>query len=299
MGIKARILLNVCQSVTSPMLVGFFRPVVLLPPVKIVGDEMYSVLKHELIHFQRRDLWGKALILAAAVLHWFNPAVYLMVRSAAAQCEISCDERTLQGADFYGRKQYGETIIGVARNGARLRTALSTNFYGGKKGMKDRIFAIMDTKRKKVGVAIFCMVLAGVITIGTAVVAVATGKVPAAASNRGVRITGDGIAIAKDAILGDNQTGLMSTDGGQTWMGEEEFHKLYLPSDLLSNIEWWTYDEYKAYIKEQKEILPGMIGATGGYYDEQDVLHEEVWTQKKVDEAIQRHEEILEPVDIK
>ncbi|NLB36095.1 MAG: hypothetical protein GX824_02145 [Clostridiales bacterium] len=29
----------------------------------------------ELIHFQRHDLWHKALIFAATVLHWFNPWV--------------------------------------------------------------------------------------------------------------------------------------------------------------------------------------------------------------------------------
>ena len=177
MGIKAQVGLSVCQSITSPMLVGFFRPAILLPPIKIAEDELSLILKHELIHFQRHDLWYKALILTATALHWFNPAVYLMAKATAVQCEISCDALVLQGADFQQRKQYGETIIGVVRNGAKLQTALSTNFYGGKKDMKTRISSIMDTKRKKAGVAVFCVVLIGIM-MGGATLAAAADKEP-------------------------------------------------------------------------------------------------------------------------
>ena len=171
--IKTQVKLSVCQSITSPMLVGFFRPAILLPPMKIAGDELSLILKHELIHFNRRDLWYKALILAATALHWFNLVVYLMAKATAIQCEISCDALVLRGADFQQRKQYGETIIGVVRNGAKLRTALSTNFYGGKKGMKNRISSIMDTKQKRAGVAILCIVLVGILTTGAKLAAAA------------------------------------------------------------------------------------------------------------------------------
>lgn len=171
MGIKAQVGLGVCQSISSPMLVGFFHPTILLPSVKIAGDELSLILKHELIHFQRHDLWYKALILAATTLHWFNPVVYLMAKAAAVQCEISCDALVLRDSDFQQRKQYGETIIGVVRNGAKLRTALSTNFYGGKKGMKNRISSIMDTKRKKAGVAVLCLALVGIIMTGATLAA--------------------------------------------------------------------------------------------------------------------------------
>lgn len=166
LGIKTKVGLSVCQSITSPMLVGFFRPSILLPPIKIADDELSLILKHELIHFQRHDLWYKAVILTATALHWFNPVVYIMAKATAIQCEISCDALVLRDADFQQRKQYGETIIGVVRNGSKLRTALSTNFLGGKKGMKNRISSIMDTKRKKTGVIILCIVLACIMITG-------------------------------------------------------------------------------------------------------------------------------------
>ncbi|MBP1988885.1 M56 family metallopeptidase [Paenibacillus eucommiae] len=168
LGIKKHIGISVCESVSSPMLVGLFRPVILLPPFKISIDELSLILKHELIHFKRHDLWYKAMILTATAFHWFNPVVYLMAKAAAEQCEISCDSLVLQNADFHQRIQYGESIIGVVRNGAKLQTAISTNFYGGKKGMKNRISSIMDLKRKKAGVLILCMALIGILLTGTA-----------------------------------------------------------------------------------------------------------------------------------
>jgi hypothetical protein len=53
----------------------------------------------------------------------------------------------------------------VAKYQSKLKTALSTNFYGGKKGMKNRISSIMDAGKKKVGAAIVCMAL--ITTVGT------------------------------------------------------------------------------------------------------------------------------------
>jgi len=164
LGIKSHLRLRMCQNITSPMLVGFFQSDILLPPIKITDDELSFILKHELIHFKRHDLWYKILILASTVLHWFNPVVYLMSKSAAVQCEISCDALALKDAGFHERKQYGETIIGIVRNGAKLQTALTTNFYGGKNNMETRIFSIMDNKQKKAGIVIFCFVLIGIIS---------------------------------------------------------------------------------------------------------------------------------------
>ncbi|WP_379143185.1 M56 family metallopeptidase [Paenibacillus sp. sgz500992] len=170
MNIKKNVELRECQIITSPMLVGFFRPVILLPSEQFSDDELSMILKHELVHLKRHDLWYKALILMATVLHWFNPIVYLMSRSVAAQCEISCDAIVIQGADLQRRKQYAEAIINVVKNGAKLQTAFSTNFYGGR-NMKSRILSIMDTKQKKTGIIILCMTMLGVLMTGAAMAA--------------------------------------------------------------------------------------------------------------------------------
>ena len=165
MGISKQISLYLCSSVGTPMMIGFVTPRILLPKADIAQDELHFILKHELFHYKRKDLWYKCLVLIATAIHWFNPVIYLMAKAINIQCELSCDAEIVGNADADTRQHYSETIIGIVRYQSKLKTALSTNFYGGKKGMKNRIFSIMDMSRKKTGIAIICGVL--LVTLGT------------------------------------------------------------------------------------------------------------------------------------
>lgn len=128
LGIQDRINIKSCACIKTPMVIGLFHSVVLLPKVNFPKDELPLILKHELVHYKRKDLWYKVLMMTASAIHWFNPVVHIMVRSVLTLCEISCDEEVLQGRDAKKRAQYGEAIIGVVRNGSTYHTALSTNF---------------------------------------------------------------------------------------------------------------------------------------------------------------------------
>jgi len=165
MGVSKHIGLDECSSIGTPMMVGFIKPRILLPKIDFTQDELRFILKHELVHYKRKDLYYKFLVLIATAIHWFNPIIYMMARAINTQCESSCDAETIKSENMDTRQQYSETIIGVVKYQSKLKTALSTNFYGGKKGMKKRIFSIMDTGRKKTGIAIFCAVM--IITLGT------------------------------------------------------------------------------------------------------------------------------------
>lgn len=189
--LKSHVELRLCQGISSPMLIGFFRPVILLPTTEISIDELPLILKHELIHYKRHDIWYKTMILGATVIHWFNPVVYIMARLTAAQCEISCDALVLRGADFQQRRQYCETIIGVIRKGVKLQTSISTNFYGGKKDMKNRIYSIMDAKRKKAGVLILSMTMVAIIITGATFVEAANKDQKKGHENKNVNIASE------------------------------------------------------------------------------------------------------------
>jgi beta-lactamase regulating signal transducer with metallopeptidase domain len=165
MGITKRIDLNICASAGSPMLIGLFKPRIFIPTAKMAHDELRHILKHELVHYKRKDILYKYLVLAATAANWFNPVVYLATKEIANLCEMSCDVEVVKNADADTRQFYCEAIIGVVRYQSKLKTALSTNYYGGKKGMKQRISSIMSTSNKNAGVVVACMAL--VITLGT------------------------------------------------------------------------------------------------------------------------------------
>lgn len=165
LGISKQIDLYQCLSVGTPMLIGFSKPKILLPNTYFAKDELRFILNHELVHYKRKDLLYRCLVLSAKAIHWFNPLVYLMARAIDALCEMSCDAEVVRSTDADTRKHYSEAIIGVVKYQSKMKTALSTNFYGGKKGMKKRIFSIMDTRNKKTGLVILCSVL--ILTLGT------------------------------------------------------------------------------------------------------------------------------------
>ncbi len=158
LGIKRNVALLVCKAVSSPMLAGIFRPVVVLPE-ELSPKELALVLRHELWHLRGRDLWVRALLLAAASVHFFNPVIYLLGRALSYYCEAACDAGVTRGAALDARLSYGETILTAARGRNGLRTALSTNFNGGKRVMKRRINAILDTGKKRLGALLICMTL--------------------------------------------------------------------------------------------------------------------------------------------
>jgi len=152
--ISKQINLYLCSSVGTPMMIGFANPRILLPKADIAQDELCFILKHELFHYKRKDLWYKCLVLIETAIHWFNPVVYLMAKAINVQCELSCDAEIVRRADADTRQHYSETIIGIVRYQSKLKTALSTNFYGGKKGMKkEYIPSWICAKRKQVSLS--------------------------------------------------------------------------------------------------------------------------------------------------
>lgn len=153
----------------SPMILGFLRPVLVLPEQSYREEDLFFILKHELVHVKRGDVFYKLLFVAANAVHWFNPLIYLMQKEAAVDMELSCDERVLQGADYAMRKAYTETLLFTLHKRGARRTVLSTQFYEGKQVMKRRFKNILSKNGKKNGIVLVACAVILSIGIGTLV----------------------------------------------------------------------------------------------------------------------------------
>ena len=71
-------------------------------------------------------------------------------------------------------------------------------------------------------------------------------------------------------------------------MAQADYQKQYPAND----IEWWTYEEYAAFIEQQKTALQIMADENATGYTSSN--GEFTWTQGMVDEAIERYEQDLE-----
>lgn len=164
LGIHRRIGLWKCEAATVPMLMGLFSPRVILPGVDD-GDSghLREVLRHELTHYRRGDLWYKLVLLLACALHWFNPAVHVLARCAELDMELACDQDVLSGADRAARRSYGHAVLSYAGAGRGTRAPVATCFQNGRRQVKQRILEIMDSGRKRRGVVPMVTVVAAIL----------------------------------------------------------------------------------------------------------------------------------------
>ncbi len=224
-----------CACISGPMLLRLDKPTILLPEKAEADDSSRSILLHELIHYQRRDLLLRLVMLFSTAIHWFNPAIYLLVKQVSLQCEISCDEKVVENKDIEGRHQYALSIIGVAQHQARGYTLLTTHFNGGKDTMKKRINSIYEPAKNKMGIVLLACVMVMTLLAGTSIAADTTEEPIKVTLPEGVVLTAnekvDSYVIKWEPIEGVKEYHIgayykaMHTDGNEYfavadgWMG--------------------------------------------------------------------------------
>ncbi len=157
---------KLCKAVTTPMVFGIVTPVLLLPCIDFTDAELTIVLRHELVHMRRRDIWYKLLVMTARAVHWFNPMVHIMASAADRDMEFACDAEVVRSQNVDYRRGYCETILRLVHNGRGRGTALSTCFFFSKKTVLERFKGILDEKIKRSGVVMFCVIAVSVAVSG-------------------------------------------------------------------------------------------------------------------------------------
>ncbi len=139
-------------SVTQPMLVGMFRPAILLPAGMMDASRstanLHSVLAHELAHIRRRDLWWGALSGLVRALFFFHPLVWLAHREALIARETACDALAL-GASGLKPSDYGRILLEIAagRPQSPARWSSTLGMAGSATSLKRRFIAMKSHQR--------------------------------------------------------------------------------------------------------------------------------------------------------
>ena len=60
----------VTDLIDAPVLIGVMSPRILLPHTSYTSEEIAFILRHELVHYRRRDMWYKLVLLLANAVHW-------------------------------------------------------------------------------------------------------------------------------------------------------------------------------------------------------------------------------------
>ena len=179
LGIKKPIELCVNPLVSSPLLIGFFHPCVVLPSADIPEKDFRYIVLHELTHYKRGDMFYKWLVQVTVCLHWFNPLVHLMSREITKACEFSCDEAVLAKMGSSNAQDYGKTLLDAMAAVGRYKENLgAVTLSENKELLKERLGAIMKFKKKSKAIQL----LTGMLTLCIVFSAAFIGIYPTAAA---------------------------------------------------------------------------------------------------------------------
>lgn len=174
-GVKAPIELCVNPLISSPLLIGFFHPCIVLPGADIPEKDFQYIVLHELTHYKRKDMFYKWLVQVTVCMHWFNPLVRLMSREITRACEFSCDEAVLEKMGSGSAQDYGKTLLDAMAAVGKYRENLgAVTLSENKRLLKERLGAIMKFRKPSKAVKALTAALTLCVILGASFVGVYT-----------------------------------------------------------------------------------------------------------------------------
>lgn len=148
LGMRKTVTLRSHPGAASPMVVGFLRPVVLLPSDSNTWslERRRQVLLHELAHVQRRDVLTQSIAGLACAVYWFNPLTWWGAIQMKRLREIACDDVVVTHTTQPGN--YAQTLLDVAKD-YRCRQRICTVAVARTANVESRIRAILDATRRR------------------------------------------------------------------------------------------------------------------------------------------------------
>lgn len=147
-GVSAQIRLRESALVSAPVVVGWLKPVVLVPGaafLRMSAAQLEAVIVHELIHIRRHDFLINLLQTAIETLLFFHPCVWWISAQIRREREFVCDDLVVK---FYGeRLTYARALVNLESSRKLLKQQnpqLTMAADGGK--LRQRIRRIIEPK---------------------------------------------------------------------------------------------------------------------------------------------------------
>lgn len=119
--IDSRVPIRTHVDVPAPMVIGLWRPLVLLPlgiEERLSKAELEMVLEHEFAHVRRRDVLASLYFFVCQALFFFHPSVWLAKREWQLDREAACDAEAMD-ATGASPGDYAAMLLKVATTAQR------------------------------------------------------------------------------------------------------------------------------------------------------------------------------------
>ncbi len=120
LGVSRRVGVAICDRIAAPILVGVFRPLILLPATALTGwdpQQLEMVLLHELAHVRRFDNLVNLVQRIVESLLFFHPLVWVVSSWVRREREHCCDELVV--ARTRQPRAYAEMLVDLSERATR------------------------------------------------------------------------------------------------------------------------------------------------------------------------------------
>jgi len=160
-GIKKQIQLLKSAIAKVPMVVGYFKPVILFPAAALTAlapEEIEAILLHELAHIRRKDYLINIFQRIAEIIFFFNPAVLWISSLIEEERENCCDDIAVKQTN--NKKQFIHALVSFQEYNV---SDYAATFSGRKNFLLDRIKRIVTNNNKTLNNMEKTFLLAGII----------------------------------------------------------------------------------------------------------------------------------------
>ena len=144
------------EFVSSPFILGIFRPRIYLP-YGLNENTVDHVVAHEEAHLKRRDHLIKPLAFLFLAVYWFQPLLWVAYILLCRDIEYACDEKVIKNESDETRREYSMALLSCS---IRRFSIAACPLAFGEVGVKARIKNVMNYKKPT-----FWLILLAVIAI--------------------------------------------------------------------------------------------------------------------------------------
>lgn len=160
-----------CHRLEAPAVIGWFRPVVLLPVTALTGlseEQLSAVIAHELAHIKRLDCFVNLFQVAVETLLFYHPAVWWVSKRIRVERENCCDDAAIEISG--DALQYARALTAMAERRAAPTFAMAAN----RSPLEARVMRLLGLEKlgtgiRTAGVAASVLCLAGAVFAGNAI----------------------------------------------------------------------------------------------------------------------------------
>ncbi|HUQ10687.1 MAG TPA: M56 family metallopeptidase [Steroidobacteraceae bacterium] len=170
LGITRAIRYAQCGIVNVPAVIGFFRPVVLIPVRALTGlspEQLEALIAHELGHIKRFDVAVNFVQVVVETLFFFHPAVWWLNKRIRADREDCCDDIAVSAGGSSLR--YAKALATIVNWEASRRDVPSFAMAATGGPVAARVARLLGVRREgssTAGVFTAAVVLAGALVVG-------------------------------------------------------------------------------------------------------------------------------------